>query len=155
MKTTKIMLALVAGLSIGAMTPLATSNFMSPVTVQAAKKYSKKTVNKDLKKELKSDAKLGQQGNQDYKYTDYIERLKVQSDSTVRVYVTADVKNMSTADKNSFAGKVQDLASMVLYNNNWLTDKTMKEGTPLEFYVGDNVIGRSKALDNKTYKWYK
>ncbi|WP_288638880.1 hypothetical protein [uncultured Lentilactobacillus sp.] len=155
MKKTNLIMLVAAGLSLGVVTPFAINNRSITPTVQAAKKYSRKTVNKDLKKNLKEDQQNGKQGNSDYQYTTYIQRLKADKSGNVSVYVTGDVADMSTADKNDFAEKTQDLVSMVLYNNNWLTDKTMKEGTYLTFYVGDNPIGHSRVTGYKSYKWYK
>lgn len=123
------------------------------VILANSKKY--KGINKDLSKNLREDQSYADQDTDNYGYSKYIEKVKYTGNSDVDVYVNGAFKDLSNAQKTNVLNKVQNLAKMVLVQNDKISSSDIKEGLVLEAFNGKNSIAVSKVTNHKAYHFTK
>lgn len=119
------------------------------VALASSKKY--KSVNKDLAKNLKQDQSYADDDSDNYGYSKYIEKIKYTGGSDINVYVNGAFKDLSSSEKTDVLNKVQNLAKMVLIQNDKISTSNAKEGLIIEAFNGKNSIAVSKISNHKEY----
>lgn len=112
-------------------------------------------VDKNIKMLLKDDQKDASNGNDKYAYALYLKKIKYSEDG-INIQVTSDFFDLSNADKDVVAEKVQGVVgSGIAMVDSDYKPKDDQQGYHLSFYYGKIAVGHSKMWNSHKYKWYK
>ena len=125
---------------------------MSINTVQA-KSNKHKSINQDLKKNLKKDKSNADNDPTNFGYTKYIESIKYTGNTSITVNVNGAFKDLDDDVKTEVMNQAQDLAKMVLYQDNKISKSDVSDGLVIMINNGGNSIGTTKMLNHKDYSW--
>lgn len=151
----KKILVLILSVSFLTGVSILVKDYQAPVSVQAASVNTKK-VNKALATRLKEDQRFADQGSDDFAFSKYAYKFKVNKDKSLDIYVTGDFKQLSNSEKNEVAHKLQSSASSVLYEENVINDSEYREKPITEFYLNKDVsLGVSKVFNHSEFHWNK
>ncbi|UQS81569.1 hypothetical protein MOO45_04930 [Bombilactobacillus folatiphilus] len=113
-----------------------------------------KSINSDITDLLNDDKKDASNGDTNYQYANYIQKIEYTNDST-KVYVNTDFVNLDDNTKNQVAEKVQGvIGAGVAMEKTDYKPADDHAGYSLYFWYGQRGIGHSKLSDSHQYKWY-
>lgn len=126
--------------------PYKYSNVSSSSSVDSSRNQINTAIATDLS-ERKSSA------DPEAVWSQLIEKIEYDSDGQLSVYVNGDFLNASDTEKNSTIKKAQNVATTEIGPvKNWDSSDS-QEGIMTTVYNGQNIVGQSKMLNHKEFKW--
>lgn len=115
-----------------------------------------KKANDQLVQDLKGNQDDANNGNHNYDYSTYVEKINIKSDTQAYVYVDESFMKLDYAAKTKVGNSISNLIlrSMVTSGID-IQPEDQKRGIYLAFYTGGNkALGHSRFSNYNTYKFY-
>ncbi len=115
-----------------------------------------KKANDQLFQDLKGDQDDANNGNHNYDYSTYVEKIDIKSDTQAYVYVDESFMNLDDATKTKVGNSISNLVLRSMATSGMdIQPKDQKRGIYLAFYTGENkALGHSRFTNYNEYKFY-
>lgn len=113
-------------------------------------------INHQLVLNLKDDQKDADKGDQNYDWSNYVLKIKIQKNKTAYVYVDGSFMNLSEEARKLVGKRTNGLigTSIATAGIDYALEEG-REGIYMSFYNGPQAIGHSKYTDHTSFKWYE
>lgn len=120
-----------------------------------SKKQIKKA-NDQLVQDLKGDQDDAKNGNHNYDYSTYIEKINIRSNTQAYIYVDESFINLDDAAKTKVGNSISNLILRSMATSGIdIQPEDQKRGIYLAFYTGGNkALGHSHFSNYNKYKFY-
>ncbi|MCT3347172.1 hypothetical protein EFS61_00080 [Lactobacillus hominis] len=115
-----------------------------------------KKANEQLVKDLKGNQDDANNGDHNYDYSTYIEKIEIKSNTQAHVYVDESFMNLDDDAKTKVGNSVSNLILRSMTTSGMdIQPEDQKRGIYLAFYTSsDKAIGHSRLSNYLTYKFY-
>lgn len=115
-----------------------------------------KKANNQLVQDLKGNQDDANNGNHNYDYSTYVEKIDIKSDTQAYVYVDESFMNLDDAAKTKVGNSISNLVLRSMATSGMdIQPEDQKRGIYLAFYTGGNkAIGHSRFTNYNEYKFY-
>lgn len=115
-----------------------------------------KKANNQLAQDLKGNQDDANNGNHNYDYSTYIEKIDIKSDTQAYVYVDESFMNLDDAAKTKVGNSISNLVLRSMATSGMdIQPEDQKRGIYLAFYTGGNkALGHSRFTNYNEYKFY-
>lgn len=152
-----VKLAAITMLSLSTVT--VAENIIQPNYSQASstiKKSKVKKYNKVLLDSLAEDQGFANKDDgQNYLWATYVDRVTIDRDKTLTVYITDDAMNLTKTDQKEIGHRAEKMATATLMTEGAISDQETIDGLFTVIKHGSDIVGRSKVMDNYEFKMKK
>lgn len=115
-----------------------------------------KKANNQLVQDLKGNQDDANNGNHNYDYSTYVEKIDIKSDTQAYVYVDESFMNLDDAAKTKVGNSISNLVLRSMATSGMdIQPEDQKRGIYLAFYTGGNkALGHSRFTNYNEYKFY-
>ena len=115
-----------------------------------------KKANDQLFQDLKGDQDDANNGNHNYDYSTYVEKIDIKSDTQAYVYVDESFMNLDDATKTKVGNSISNLVLRSMATSGMdIQPEDQKRGIYLAFYTGGNkALGHSRFTNYNEYTVY-
>ena len=109
-----------------------------------------------LVQDLKGNQDDANNGNHNYDYSTYVEKIDIKSDTQAYVYVDESFMNLDDAAKTKVGNSISNLVLRSMATSGMdIQPEDQKRGIYLAFYTGGNkALGHSRFTNYNEYKFY-
>lgn len=115
-----------------------------------------KKANNQLVQDLKGNQDDAANGNHNYDYSTYVEKIEIHSDTQAYVYVDESFMNLDDVAKTKVGNSISNLVLRSMATSGMdIQPEDQKRGIYLAFYTGGNkALGHSRFTNYNEYKFY-
>lgn len=115
-----------------------------------------KKANDQLTQDLKGNQDDANNGDHNYDYSTYVERIEIKSDTQAHVYVDESFLNLDNEAKTKVGNSISNLILRSMATSGMdIQPEDQKRGIYLAFYTsGNNALGHSRFTNYNEYKFY-
>ena len=115
-----------------------------------------KKANNQLAQDLKGNQDDAHNGDHNYDYSTYVERIEIKSDTQAHVYVDESFMNLDDEAKTKVGNSISNLILRSMATSGMdIQPEDQKRGIYIAFYTGGNkALGHSRFTNYNEYKFY-